>query len=63
MLSFKICARRVWKEIDRSQKILLHLHPSPDGDSIGSTLAMYHTLTKMGKDVTLIQGIAHFQKI
>lgn len=56
MISFKICARRIWKEIDRSQKILLHLHPSPDGDSIGSSLALYHTLTKLGKTVTVIQG-------
>jgi bifunctional oligoribonuclease and PAP phosphatase NrnA len=56
MLSFKICARRIWKEIDRSQTILLHLHPSPDGDSIGSALAFYHALTKLGKNVTLIQG-------
>lgn len=56
MLSFKICARRVWKEIDRCSKILLHLHPSPDGDSVGSTLAMYHALTSLGKNVTLIQG-------
>lgn len=56
MLSFKICARRVWKEIDRSQKILLHLHPSPDGDSAGSSLAFYHALTKLGKNVTIIQG-------
>ncbi len=56
MLSFKICARRIWKEINRSSKILLHLHPSPDGDSIGSALAMYHALTGLGKNVTLIQG-------
>ena len=56
MISFKICARRIWKEIDRSQKILLHLHPSPDGDSVGSSLAFYHALTKLGKEVSLIQG-------
>jgi bifunctional oligoribonuclease and PAP phosphatase NrnA len=56
MLSFKICSRRIWKEIDRSQKILLHLHPSPDGDSVGSALAFYHALIRLGKNVTLIQG-------
>lgn len=56
MLSFKICARRIWKEIDRSQKILLHLHPSPDGDSVGSSLGFYHALTGLGKEVVVIQG-------
>lgn len=56
MLSFKFTAKKIWKEIDRSQKILLHLHPGPDGDSIGSALAMYHTLKSLNKDVTLIQG-------
>lgn len=56
MLSFKISARRIWKEIDRSDKILLHLHPSPDGDSVGSSLAFYHALSSLGKKVTLIQG-------
>lgn len=60
MLSFKICARRIWKEIDRSKKILLHLHPSPDGDSVGSALAFYHALTGLGKEVTLIQGDSEF---
>lgn len=62
MLSFKICARRIWKEIDRSKKILMHLHPSPDGDSVGSSLAFYHALTGLGKEVTLIQGDSEFPK-
>ena len=62
MLSFKICARRIWKEIDRSKRILLHLHPSPDGDCTGSALALYHVLTGMGKEVTLIQGDSEFPK-
>jgi bifunctional oligoribonuclease and PAP phosphatase NrnA len=56
MISFKICARRIWKEIDRSKSILLHLHPGPDGDSVGSALAFYHALIRAGKNVTLIQG-------
>jgi len=62
MLSFKICARRIWKEIDRSKKILMHLHPSPDGDCTGSSLAFYHVLTSLGKEVTLIQGDSEFPK-
>lgn len=56
MLSFKFTAKKAWKEIDRAQKILLHLHPGPDGDSAGSSLAMYHVLKSLNKDITLIQG-------
>lgn len=56
MFNLKISGRKIWKQIDRSQKILLHCHPGPDGDSIGSSLAFYHVLKNMGKDVTIIQG-------
>lgn len=56
MLSFKFTAKKIWKEIDRSQRILLHLHPGPDGDSIGSALAMYHALKSLNKDISIIQG-------
>jgi len=42
--------------IDESNHILLHLHPSPDGDSIGGALAMYHYLKSIGKDVHIIKG-------
>lgn len=62
MISFKFCSRRIWKEIDRSKKILLHLHPSPDGDCVGSALAFYHVLTGLGKDVLLIQGDSELPK-
>lgn len=56
MLIFKYTAKKIWKTIDRSKKILLHLHPGPDGDSIGSSLAFYHVLKNRGKDVVVIQG-------
>lgn len=52
----KAIAADIWESIKTSQKILLHCHISPDGDSIGSTLAMYHALKGMGKDVTAIWG-------
>ncbi|MDD3998955.1 MAG: bifunctional oligoribonuclease/PAP phosphatase NrnA [Candidatus Shapirobacteria bacterium] len=42
--------------IDKSKHILLHLHPGPDADSIGSALAFYHYLTSLNKKVTLISG-------
>jgi bifunctional oligoribonuclease and PAP phosphatase NrnA len=56
MSNIKSTGRRIWKEIDRAKTILLHLHPGPDGDSIGSSLAFYHVLRKMRKKVTLISG-------
>ncbi len=46
----------IWHEIQKAQNILLHCHPSPDPDSIGSALALYHTLVKLGKKVTVIAG-------
>jgi len=42
--------------IESSKNVLLHLHPSPDGDSLGSALAMYLYLKSLGKTVTLIKG-------
>lgn len=47
---------QIWKEIEKASNILLHLHPSPDGDSVGSTLAVMYVLEGMGKKVTLISG-------
>ncbi len=52
----KKIASLIWQEIEKAKNILLHLHPRPDGDSVGSTLAMYHALTALGKNVTLIKG-------
>jgi bifunctional oligoribonuclease and PAP phosphatase NrnA len=46
----------VFKAIQDSQNILLCLHCSPDGDSIGSNLALFLYLKNIGKKVTLIKG-------
>lgn len=35
--------------IDGAEKILIAGHISPDGDTVGSTLALWHILRKMGK--------------
>lgn len=43
-------------EVEKAKKILLHLHPRPDGDSVGSALSMMHVLEGMGKEVTVIKG-------
>lgn len=56
MFNLKLTGRKIWKQIDKSKKILLHCHPGPDGDCVGSSLAFYHVLKNMGKDVVVIQG-------
>lgn len=42
--------------IKSSKKILLHFHPSPDTDGIGSSLAMAHVLKQLNKDFVVIGG-------
>jgi phosphoesterase RecJ-like protein len=46
--------------IKHSKKILLHLHPRPDGDSVGSALGMRQVLLGMDKEVTIIRGDSPF---
>ena len=43
-------------EIKKANSILLHCHPSPDPDSVGSALAMKFVLEQMGKKATVIKG-------
>src|SRR5882724_10069578 len=43
-------------EIKKAKSILLHCHPLPDPDSVGSALAMKFALEQMGKKVTFIRG-------
>ena len=38
--------------IERSEKILLCTHRKPDGDAVGSIMAMYKALSLLGKEVT-----------
>jgi len=56
MFNFKSTAKKVWREIDHSNNILLHIHPGPDADSVGASLAFYHVLKKMGKNVVCFCG-------
>lgn len=49
-------------KIDESKSILLHCHPSPDPDSVGSSLAMMQALKQLGKKVTVIQGDSEIPK-
>lgn len=40
--------------LERSDKIVITCHLSPDGDAMGSSLGLYHILSAIGKDVTVI---------
>ena len=43
-------------EVQKAKSILLHCHPGPDPDSVGSALAMKFALEQLGKKVTVIRG-------
>jgi phosphoesterase RecJ-like protein len=49
-------APQIWSEITKAKRVLFHLHPSPDGDSVGSVLALAQTVAKLNKQVTIISG-------
>ncbi len=42
------------KKIEDAQAIAITCHVSPDGDAIGSSLALYHILIALGKRATII---------
>ena len=42
------------EEIQKAKDIVILTHESPDGDAVGSALAMYLTLKKLGKTVDVI---------
>lgn len=42
------------EEILKAESIVLLTHESPDGDAVGSTLAMYNALIQLGKNVDVI---------
>lgn len=52
----KVVSKEILNLIKSSNHILLHCHPSPDGDSLGSTLAMKMVIEGMGKKVIAIAG-------
>lgn len=45
---------KIRKVLDDANQIVITTHKSPDGDAIGSSLALYHYLNKIGKKVTVI---------
>lgn len=40
--------------INGAQRIVITCHKSPDGDALGSTLALCHILQRLGKDATVV---------
>lgn len=44
------------QEIKKAKSVLLHCHPSPDPDSVGSALAMKFVLEQIGIKATVIKG-------
>lgn len=57
MISKLISAARiseVQELLNQYEKIVIVTHVSPDGDAIGSSLALYHYLIDSGNDVTVI---------
>ena len=42
--------------IFRNDKIILTAHETPDGDAIGSEIALFHVLVAMGKEVRIINA-------
>ncbi len=49
-------AHLILAEIKKANSILLHCHPSPDPDSVGSALAMKFAIEQLGKKATVIRG-------
>ncbi len=50
----------ILEAVKNSKRILLHCHPHPDPDSIGSVIALTEVLRRMGKEVTPIGGDSPF---
>jgi len=59
---YSTIAGKILKKINSSNKILMHFHPYPDPDSVGSVLAMGEFLKKLRKDVVIIGGDSAFPK-
>ena len=54
---------RQWKELEqRSQfasTFVITTHQNPDADGLGSELALYHLLKKLGKDQSIIYDVKY----
>ncbi len=46
--------KAVRKLLEENDRIVITCHMSPDGDAVGSSLGLMHTLSKIGKDVHVV---------
>lgn len=44
----------ILEEINNANSIVILTHENPDGDAVGSSLALYHALKAYGKNVEVI---------
>lgn len=51
---------RTAAELRSAERFLLTAHESPDGDALGSLLAMHHVLTQLGKDSVMFLAAKEF---
>ncbi len=42
------------QDLKDAEKVVITAHMAPDGDALGSSLALYHVLTKIGKNVHVV---------
>ncbi len=50
----KEIANNIYTEILKYNNILIIPHRNPDGDALGASLGLYHTLNKIGKSVSIL---------
>jgi bifunctional oligoribonuclease and PAP phosphatase NrnA len=44
----------IFNELSNPRKVVITMHQKPDGDAMGSTLALYHVLQQLGHEVVVI---------
>ena len=47
-------AENIYQAISNAHAIVITAHKSPDGDSIGSSMALFHLLQKWNKNVSVV---------
>lgn len=51
--SYQATALRLWADLSQARRVLIGTHEHPDGDALGSALALYHVLCRQGQTVTI----------
>lgn len=46
--------KAIFQAVEAAETIVITSHRSPDGDSVGSSMGLYHFLKKLGKKVTVV---------